>query len=499
MSKTMVFIPTYDELGNVERMFRELGELGLDLDVVFMDDNSPDGTGELLDKMAERHSNLRVMHRTGKLGVGSAHLQGIRYAYEQGYETLITMDCDFTHMPSDIPRMIEAARDADLAVGSRFLKKDSLPGWNVVRRSLTLFGHLQTKYLLGVNYDATGAFRVYRLRRIQRELFELVTSGSYAFFFESLFILSNAGCRIAEVPIVLPARTYGHSKMSLLDAARSFRFLVTLWVERQFNPGRFRPARPVPIDPALVDPQDWDSYWRRKDKITGFVYEFIAGLYRRQFIKRNLEIAMRRHFRPGAALLHAGCGSGQVDADLHRRYAITAVDVSPQALFLYSQNNPRTARIEHASIFTLPDPDRSYDGVYNLGVIEHFTREEIDRMLREFHRILKPGGKIVIFWPHKHASSVMVLKAAHYFLRKVMRNNIALHPPEISLLQSKADATAALTRTGFEPADYRFDMNDLYVQAVVVGSKPKAASARKEKTTLARKTPGASTLAPSLT
>ncbi|MCZ6815935.1 MAG: glycosyltransferase, partial [Planctomycetota bacterium] len=402
----MVFIPTYNELGNVERLHREISDLGLELDIVFMDDNSTDGTGKLLDKMSESHANLRILHRKGKLGVGSAHADGIRYAYEQGYDTLVTMDCDFTHMPSDIPRMIEAARDKDLAVGSRFLKKGSLPGWNLMRRSLTLFGHLQTKYLLGVNFDATGGFRVYRLKRIQQELFGLVTSGSYAFFFESLFILSNAGCSIAEVPIVLPARTYGHSKMSLLDAARSFRFLVTLWVERQFNPGRFRPAKSVPIDPALVDPQDWDSYWCRKDKITGFIYEFIAGIYRREFIKRNLEIAVRRHFRPGSNLLHAGCGSGQVDCDLHRRYDITAVDVSPQALFLYSQNNPRAARIEHASIFSIPEPDQSFDGVYNLGVVEHFTHDDIDRMLREFHRILRPGGKIVIFWPHKHASSV---------------------------------------------------------------------------------------------
>ncbi|MCZ6683944.1 MAG: glycosyltransferase [Planctomycetota bacterium] len=476
----MVFIPTYNELGNVERLHREISDLGLELDIVFMDDNSTDGTGKLLDKMSESHANLRILHRKGKLGVGSAHADGIRYAYEQGYDTLVTMDCDFTHMPSDIPRMIEAARDKDLAVGSRFLKKGSLPGWNLMRRSLTLFGHLQTKYLLGVKFDATGGFRVYRLKRIQQELFGLVTSGSYAFFFESLFILSNAGCSIAEVPIVLPARTYGHSKMSLLDAARSFRFLVTLWVERQFNPGRFRPAKSVPIDPALVDPQDWDSYWCRKDKITGFIYEFIAGIYRRQFIKRNLEIAVRRHFRPGSNLLHAGCGSGQVDCDLHHRYDITAVDVSPQALFLYSQNNPRAAHIEHASIFAIPEPDRSFDGVYNLGVVEHFTHHDIDRMLREFHRILRPGGKIVIFWPHKHASSVMVLKAAHFFMKRVMGNDIALHPPEISLPDSKRAACAALTRSGFEPAGYRFDMNDLYVQAVVVGSKPSEVGAPRE-------------------
>jgi dolichol-phosphate mannosyltransferase len=474
MSKTLVFIPTYNERENAERMFLAINDLALDLDVLFMDDNSPDGTGRILEDLARKHERLSVIHRTGKLGVGTAHMEGIRYAYGHDYDTLVTMDCDFTHLPEDIPTLINAARDFDVAVGSRFKAKGSLPGWNLVRRCLTWLGHALTTNFLNMPYDATGAFRVYQLRRVRRELFDLVTSGSYAFFFESLFILANAECRINEVAIVLPARTYGHSKMSLVEAARSARFLVTLWAERKFNAGRFRPAKPVALDPALGDPQDWDSYWRRKQDISGFTYEFIAGVYRRTFIKRNLESALRREFRPGASLLHAGCGSGQVDQDLHHRYSITAVDVSPQALYLYSQSNPDAHCIQHASIFHLSYDNDSFDGVYNLGVVEHFTSDEINEILRELRRVLKPGGKIVIFWPHRRASSVMVLKVAHFVLNKILKKDKSLHPPEITLVRSKQHARGALTRAGFDPARYSFTARDLFIQAVVVGTRAQA-------------------------
>ena len=471
MDRTLVFIPTYEERDNVERIFAAIRDLGLNLDVLFMDDNSPDGTGEILDELAAAHENLRVIHRAGKLGVGTAHMEGIGYAYDHSYDVLVTMDCDFTHSPCDIPTMIEAARDSDVVVGSRFLGEDSLPGWNLLRRSLTWFGHFLTKNLLSIQFDATGALRVYRLRRIRRELFELVTAGSYGFFFESLFILANGGCKIVEVPIVLPARTYGHSKMSFGEAARSAWFLLTLWVERQFSPGRFRPAKRVPLDPELSDGEGWDPYWSRKRDVSGLVYELIAGIYRKSFIKRSLERAIQEHFPRGSVLLHAGCGSGQVDQDLHRHYTIVAVDRSPQALSLYSQNNPSAETIQHADIFHLPHGDRSLDGVYNLGVVEHFTLDKIDEMLREFHRVLKTGGKVVIFWPHRRASSVIVLKLVHFVLNEVLRKKKRLHPPEISLLRSKRQAGRVLRRAGFRLDSYSFTFRDLFVQAVVVGTR----------------------------
>jgi dolichol-phosphate mannosyltransferase len=238
--RTLIFIPTYNERGNVQRMCDEIFALGLDADLVFMDDASPDGTGQLLDELAARHARLRIVHRAAKEGIGSAHQAGIKSAYDDGYDRLVTLDCDFTHTPALIPQFLARSESADAVVGSRYLGLDSLPGWSIVRKGLTTVGHALTKNLLGMSQDATGAFRAYNLRRIPQEVFGLVRSTGYAFFFESMLVLQRNGFAIAELPITLPARTAGHSKMSLLEIQRSVSTLMTLFLEDQANPDRFR-------------------------------------------------------------------------------------------------------------------------------------------------------------------------------------------------------------------------------------------------------------------
>jgi dolichol-phosphate mannosyltransferase len=178
-----------------------------------MDDNSPDGTGDIIDELAKHSPRVFASHRPKKLGIGHAHREGINWAYAHGYTQLITMDCDFTHPPSSIPEILEVAHasDADVVVGSRYLRKDSLVGWNPLRLFLTYTGHFLTKSLLGMSQDATGGFRFYRLDRIPRSVFALVSSTGYSFFFESLYILYLNGFTIGEIPISLPPRTYGHS------------------------------------------------------------------------------------------------------------------------------------------------------------------------------------------------------------------------------------------------------------------------------------------------
>ncbi len=218
----LIFIPTYNERDNVERLMAQLLSLKLDADILFVDDASPDGTGEVLDRLALRYPRLKVIHRSGKLGIGSAHQMGIRYAYEQRHDLLITMDCDGTHPPEYIPQLMGqvGARHNNIVIGSRYLNKDSLNEWTLFRKLLTYGGHLLTTTLLGLPYDASSAFRVYQLDRVPRELFDLVQSPGYAFFFESLYVLSLNQLRIGEVGIVLPARGAGYSKMSVTEAVR---------------------------------------------------------------------------------------------------------------------------------------------------------------------------------------------------------------------------------------------------------------------------------------
>jgi len=236
----LIFIPTYNEKENARDLYKEIKALGIKADILFMDDNSPDGTGGILDTIAHNDSSVKVIHRPGKLGIGSAHSQGIQYAYTHGYKKLLTMDCDFTHSPKDIPRMLAASQDRDVTIASRYLQSNSLPGWNPLRRFLTYFAHFLTRVCLGNHFDASGAFRVYDLQKIPMGVFQLVESKSYSFFFESIFILTKNHFTINEIPIVLPSRTYGHSKMNCFEAFKSARYLLRLTLENSLNPGKFR-------------------------------------------------------------------------------------------------------------------------------------------------------------------------------------------------------------------------------------------------------------------
>jgi dolichol-phosphate mannosyltransferase len=480
-SKVLILIPTYNEAGNAQRLCRELSALELGADILFCDDGSPDGTGEIVDELAREFSHVRAIHRPGKLGIGSAHQEGIRYAYAHGYETLVTMDCDFTHQPVDVERLLVIARASgqSVCIGSRYMKRDSLPGWNPMRRSLTYLGHFLTVNLLRLPQDATGALRVYQLGAIPQELFNRVRSCGYSFFFESLFVLHRNGFAIEEMPIALPARTYGSSKMSWRETGRSASRLLKLYWAGVRHPQSFLLTSPLPpilaAELPLEDPQGWDTYWTRGQEKSRRAYSFVASVYRRLAIRRNLNYFIHKHFLPGAQLLHAGCGSGQVDSELSREMRITAVDISLPALESYRRNNPGAEAVRHGDILHLDDvAGGSFDGAYNLGVVEHFTQDQIVQILREMGRTVKPGGKVVIFWPHRRATSVFVLKVIHRvldFFRRQGRPQVRLHPPEISLLKSRDQAREVVERAGFNLVEYYFGMRDLLVQAVVVGCK----------------------------
>ena len=181
-----------------------------------------------------------IHHRNGKLGIGSAHQEAITWAYDNSYHRLVTLDCDFTHFPSDIPKMITAGNGFGVAVGSRFIKSESLPGWSPLRRLMTAGGHLLTKHLLGISQDASGAFRVYDLLKIDSKIFGLVTSTGYGFFFESLHVLYRNNIRINEIPIILPSRISGDSKMTLREVWKGLIHLFKVAALARVKPSRFR-------------------------------------------------------------------------------------------------------------------------------------------------------------------------------------------------------------------------------------------------------------------
>lgn len=228
----LIFIPTYKERENVRLIVEGLRYNLGPVPILFCDDNSPDGTYEELESLRREDDAIHVMRRPGKLGIGSAHKDGIREAARRGYRRLLTMDCDLTHQPSDCKRFIDCS-DGDVVVGSRFVDPSSLADWNWMRKALTHGGHVATTWLLRLPYDATGALRLYHLDRIGVTWLDAVTSDGYAFFFESLMVLHDRHVAIRELPIRLPKRTYGSSKMSMRELCKSVGMLLSLATRRR--------------------------------------------------------------------------------------------------------------------------------------------------------------------------------------------------------------------------------------------------------------------------
>jgi dolichol-phosphate mannosyltransferase len=467
----LVIIPTYNEAENIPVILQTLLSLPHAFDILFVDDSSPDGTANVIRSFQGENSRVRLLLRPGKLGIGSAHRDGILWAYEHRYDVAATMDADLTHSPEDLGRLLSLDIAADVLVASRFKSPGSLPGWSLTRRVITHLGHYATQLLLGLPYDATGALRIYKINNIPRRLFQLAVSNGYAYIFESLLYLHVNGITIAEVPITLPARILGSSKMSKKEFIRSVKALLLYSLFRIFMPDRLRVS--IKIDPlGNADTSEWDSYWTLDLRFKPTIFSILAGFYRRLLIRPALEWSLRKYFPEKSLLLHTGCGSGQVDARITSKFDITALDLSRRGLEVYLANNGDFSKVVLGSLFSLPFPDNAFDGIYNLGVMEHFREDEIQTILRESARVLKPGGKLLMWWPPEYGSSTILFKIIEKISRHFRKaTHTPLVPPEVSRLKSEAWARERVEDAGLRFCACHFGPRDLFTQVLVVAQK----------------------------
>jgi dolichol-phosphate mannosyltransferase len=214
--RTVVCLPTYDERENLEPMLRALrGVLPDNARVLVVDDNSPDGTGQLADELAAELDFVDVLHRPRKEGLGPAYLAAFRQALSNGAELILEMDCDFSHDPQDVPRLLKAAEDADLVLGSRYVDGGRVENWGALRRFVSAGGSFYARVLLGVGIrDLTGGFKCFRRAVLEAIDLDAVTSTGYAFQIETTYRTLRAGFRVAEIPITFADREAGSSKMS---------------------------------------------------------------------------------------------------------------------------------------------------------------------------------------------------------------------------------------------------------------------------------------------
>ena len=219
MPAAWLVLPTYNEAENLERIvhasLRELAKATADHHILIVDDGSPDGTGEIADRLAAEHEQVEVLHRTAKEGLGRAYLAGFERALASGADLVLEMDADFSHDPSDLPRLIEASAEADLVLGSRYVPGGGVTDWGLFRRMLSRGGSWYARVVLGVPVrDLTGGFKCFHRRTLEGIDYRDTHADGYGFQIEITYRALKAGFRVKEVPIVFRDRTEGTSKMS---------------------------------------------------------------------------------------------------------------------------------------------------------------------------------------------------------------------------------------------------------------------------------------------
>jgi dolichol-phosphate mannosyltransferase len=232
IDRIVVLIPTYNERENISLIVSRLRVAVPEADILILDDNSPDGTGAVADQLAADDSQVRVLHRTSKAGLGAAYLAGFAWALEQGYDVLVEMDADGSHQPEQLRPLLVALADADVALGSRWVPGGSVVNWPMHRKALSRGGNLYVRLLLGMPIgDATGGFRAYRASALRTVDLHEVASQGYCFQVDLAWRAIRAGLFVVEVPITFVERTIGDSKMSQDIVNESLRN-ITMWGAR---------------------------------------------------------------------------------------------------------------------------------------------------------------------------------------------------------------------------------------------------------------------------
>jgi dolichol-phosphate mannosyltransferase len=232
-SRILVFTATYNEKDNVPKLCAEILALPGHYDLLIVDDGSPDGTGQILDGISSENPRLKVIHRAGKLGLGSAHKRAIQYAMDEKYDVLVTMDADFSHNPQDIPRLIQAlGKDAGFVIGSRYGKggKCDYIGY---RKFVSTCANLSSRALLGMPItEYTTSFRAFRVMDLHKVQLSSIQSQGYSFFLESTFRFHQAGVKLGEIPIHFKDRLHGESKIPRAEIFRGVSKLMSLFGDR---------------------------------------------------------------------------------------------------------------------------------------------------------------------------------------------------------------------------------------------------------------------------
>lgn len=231
--RMVVILPTYNEVKNIDALTKAIRGVLPDARILIVDDNSPDGTGALADRLAEQDAKIEVLHRARKEGLGAALLAAFRWVMDRDYDFAITMDADFSHSPRYLPDLIAGMDGHDVMIGSRYVAGGGIEGWGASRHLMSQGINLYSRLALGVSArDTSGAFRCYRVAKLRDIDLGRVLSRGYSFMEEILYRCQKAGCKIGETPIVFENRKFGKSKINWREAVRAVWILARLGLAR---------------------------------------------------------------------------------------------------------------------------------------------------------------------------------------------------------------------------------------------------------------------------
>lgn len=231
----LIIIPTYNEAENFEALITEIVKYNK-FDILIIDDNSPDGTGEIADQLATKFPEISVIHRVGKLGLGTAYVEGFNWSLARNYEYIMQMDCDFSHHPRYLPTFLEKITSVDLVVGSRYVKGGGTLNWGKIRKFVSRGGNTFARFMLGLKtHDCTGAFRCYRRDLLKKIPWEKIQLKGYAFQVGSMYHAEQVTNKIAEFPIIFEDRRVGQSKMSFKIMIEAFTYVVKMTLLPKFS------------------------------------------------------------------------------------------------------------------------------------------------------------------------------------------------------------------------------------------------------------------------
>jgi dolichol-phosphate mannosyltransferase len=227
----LIVLPTYNEADNLSSLVHAVLAQDVVLDILIVDDNSPDGTGIIADELSQANPNIHVLHRTCKEGLGPAYIAGFKWAMSGDYDCVFEMDCDFSHDPIELPRFLIEIRNADLVIGSRYVRGGSTPDWGLNRRFLSVGGNLFSRLLLRLKtHDCTGGYRCYRSELLQRIPWDAISAQGYGFQVGAVYYAERLGARVKEFPIKFWDRQVGRSKMSPDIVREALKYVVRLAV-----------------------------------------------------------------------------------------------------------------------------------------------------------------------------------------------------------------------------------------------------------------------------